>query len=160
SLPALTVRYADFAAWHESAATSQADLAWWRDCLAALPPPLDLPADRPRPVEKNYAGASVKRAMPAAETMRLREIAATAGTSLFPLLAAAARAHLAELTGRDDIVFGTVTAGREHPDTENIVGFFVNTIPLRGRVDPEESFLDLLTREQATTMAAFEHAGV
>src|SRR5262249_8849643 len=57
----------------------------------------------------------------------------------------------------DDLVVGTAVAGRTHPRTEGLIGFFVNTLALRCVVSGDESLLDLLARVRRTTLDAYEH---
>ncbi|MGE4554198.1 MAG: amino acid adenylation domain-containing protein, partial [Desulfovibrionaceae bacterium] len=150
SLPALpdpAPRHRDWAAWSLSrreTPAARARLDFWRAELADLPEPLDLPADRPRPALQDFTGAALEFALPGALAEGLRRLGAETG--LFPALAAVTLALLHRLTGRQDMILGVPTAGRHRPELEPLVGLFVNTLPLRGRVDPDEPFAALLAR--------------
>jgi amino acid adenylation domain-containing protein len=159
-LPPLPVQYADFAAWQREALagdTLERLAAFWRAALADAPPTLELPTDRLRPSAESHRGRTLKTRISAELAGRLRELARGEGATLFNLLSAAARAVLARHAGQDDVVLGTPVANRQHSGLEGLVGFFVNTLPLRARVSPREGFRALLAREKRVALAAFDH---
>jgi amino acid adenylation domain-containing protein/non-ribosomal peptide synthase protein (TIGR01720 family) len=159
ALPPLPLRYADFAVWQRerlSGGVLDPGLAYWTEQLADLPP-LDLPADRPRPPVRGSAGAAHEFEVPAELTARLRELARESGATLFMVLVAAVQVLFARYTGRRDIAVGTVTSGRNRAELENIVGFFVNTVALRSDVDLASSFTGFLSRVRSTVLDAFAH---
>ncbi|MFJ9841392.1 non-ribosomal peptide synthase/polyketide synthase [Kitasatospora sp. NPDC101155] len=156
-LPALPVRYIDFAAWQRARTDrTEADLAYWRQALAGLAP-LELPTDRPRPAVRGRDGALVTFTLPAELTARLRERGREADGTLYTVLLAACQVLLARWAGQRDIAVGTVTSGREHGELHDVVGMFVNTLVLRGEVRPESSFRELLAAARATVLEALGH---
>ncbi|MDQ2586489.1 non-ribosomal peptide synthase/polyketide synthase [Saccharothrix yanglingensis] len=157
-LPPLPIRYADFAAWQREQPLD-AQLDFWRDELAGLPA-LELPTDRPRPPVQTTAGARLEFAVPADVARRLREVGRSADGTLFTALVAACQVLFHRWSGQDDFAIGTVASGRERPETQDLVGFFVNTLALRARIDPAEGFRDLLARTRRTALDAFEHQDV
>ncbi|MFD9179399.1 amino acid adenylation domain-containing protein, partial [Streptomyces diastaticus] len=162
ALPALPVQYPDFAVWQRARHTGDtldAQLAHWRERLAGLEP-LDLPTDRPRPQVRTAAGGTRVFTVPAALAGRLTELGRTRGASLFMGLTAVTKLVLARYTGRSDIALGTAVSGRERAELEGLVGFFVNTLALRTRVDAADRFTDLLDRVRSTTLDAFAHQDV
>ncbi|MFJ4591179.1 MULTISPECIES: amino acid adenylation domain-containing protein [unclassified Kitasatospora] len=160
-LPELSVQYADFAAWQrarwESAGSGLLD--WWRERLAGLEP-LELPTDRPRPPVRGREGAQLEFAVDAETAKRLKRIAQDRGATLFTVLVAATQLLLAHWSGQDDIAVGTVSAGRDRPELEQVVGFFVDTLVLRSEVDWEEGFDGFLGRVRESVNGAFAHADV
>ncbi|PPK65378.1 non-ribosomal peptide synthetase [Actinokineospora auranticolor] len=159
-LPALPVRYRDFAAWQRGRTDVLAtQLDHWRSTLAGVPA-LDLPTDRPRPAVHTTAGAQVPFAVPAEVADRLRAIAREQDATLFMVLVAACQTLLHRFSGQDDIAVGTVSAGREHPELHNLIGFFVNTLVLRSTVDSRESFAGFLGRVRGTVLDAFANQDV
>ncbi|MFI2608324.1 non-ribosomal peptide synthase/polyketide synthase [Kitasatospora sp. NPDC018619] len=159
-LPALPVRYTDYAAWQRSrTAAAEADLEHWRRALDGLAP-LELPTDRPRPAVRTREGALVAFALPAALTARLRERGREADTTLYTVLLAACQVLLARWSGQSDVAVGTVTSGREQGELHDVVGMFVNTLVLRGTVRPEQPFHELLTAARATVLDALAHQEV
>ncbi|MFE9450989.1 non-ribosomal peptide synthase/polyketide synthase [Streptomyces sp. NPDC006739] len=159
-LPALPVRYTDYATWQRARTDrAEADLAYWRRALDAVTP-LELPTDRPRPAVRTRDGALVTFRLPAALTERLRETGRRGDATLYMTLLTACQVLLARWAGQEDITVGTVGAGRERPELHDVVGMFVNTLVLRARVRPHLSFRELLAEVRATVLDAFAHQEV
>ncbi|RSM44579.1 non-ribosomal peptide synthetase [Amycolatopsis balhimycina DSM 5908] len=158
-LPPLPLRYADFAAWQrDRLAGPELDdrIAYWERQLAGVPA-LELPTDRPRPAVRGTAGAAHRFTVPAAVTARLAELGRERGATLFMTLVAAAQVLFARYTGQRDIALGTVTAGRSWDELADLVGFFVNTVVIRSRVDGDPSFTDFLAGVRSTVLDAMAH---
>ncbi|MFQ6142325.1 non-ribosomal peptide synthase/polyketide synthase [Streptomyces seoulensis] len=158
-LPPVAVQYPDFAVWQRdrlSGERLERHLAHWREHLAGAVAP-ELPLDRPRRGEEAGAGAVHTFTVPAPLTARLGELARQRHTTLHTALVAATQALLARWSGRDDITVGSLTPGRTRTDLERAVGFYVNTVVLRTRVEPAASFRDLLTSTADTVGSAFAH---
>jgi len=159
-LPPLPITYGDFAAWQRQwlrGPEAAAELAWWRRQLASPPPPLALPADRPRPVRPSFRGGSLEARWPAALRDRLAALARARRGTLFTVLLAGFGALLGRLSGQREVAVGTPVAGRNRPEVRGLVGFFVNTLVLRLPVDEGESFDALLPRAREVATGAFEH---
>ncbi len=160
ALEPLPVQYADYAAWQHrwmSGEALDAQLAWWRGRLEGAPPLLELPVDRPRPARPDGRGAAVRVELPAALSERVRARARQRGATPFMALLAAWQALLARWSGVDDVVVGTPVAGRDRPEVEGLIGFFVNTLALRARVPADETFEGLLGRVREDVLGAFAH---
>ncbi|WP_203737940.1 non-ribosomal peptide synthetase, partial [Actinoplanes italicus] len=160
TLPPLRIQYADFAVWQRewfTGAVRDAQLDHWRRRLAR-PPVLDLPADHPRPPVRSGAGAVLDFAVPSAVADGIRELGRRTGTTPFMVFTAAYAALLHRYSGQDDLLIGTPVAGRNHPDAEPLIGFFVNTLALRFRLDGDPTFTELLARTRSTTLEAYAHA--
>ena len=162
----LPVQYADFTLW-QHAVLGRADdpgsrlarqIAFWREELADLPAVLDLPGDRPRPPAASGAGAAVEFRVPAALTTAVETLARRAGVSVFMVLHAAYATLLAKLSGADDLAIGTPIAGRTDAALDDLIGMFVNTLPLRTRIDGRQRFGELLAEVRADDVRAFAHA--
>ncbi|MFH8989500.1 non-ribosomal peptide synthase/polyketide synthase [Streptomyces sp. NPDC017940] len=159
-LPALPVRYTDYAAWQRARTdVADAQLAHWREALSGLEP-LELPTDRPRPAVRTRDGALVTFHLPAGLTERLRATARSADATLYMTLLTACQILLARWADQEDVAVGTVTAGRERPELDDVVGMFVNTLVLRARVRPDRPFHELLTEARTTVLDAFAHQEV
>ncbi|NYV78761.1 condensation domain-containing protein, partial [Streptomyces sp. UH6] len=160
-LPALPVQYADYAHWQRTVADAAAGehLGYWKERLAGLEP-LDLPTDRPRPPVRAADGATTRLVLPPDTARRLIRAGQERGATLFTTLVAATQAYLARLTGGQDIAVGTVTSGRDLPETQGLVGFFVNTLVLRSEVRPEQPFPEFLSGVRRTVLDAFTHQDV
>ncbi|WP_367127291.1 non-ribosomal peptide synthase/polyketide synthase [Saccharothrix sp. HUAS TT1] len=157
-LPPLPIRYGDFAAWQREQPLD-AQLAYWREQLAGVPA-LELPTDRPRPPVQTTAGAQTEFAVPAEVAHRLRELARAVDGTLFMALVAACEVLFHRWSGQDDFAVGTVASGRDRPETQDLIGFFVNTVALRARIEPSATFPEFLARTRDTVLDAFAHQDV
>jgi amino acid adenylation domain-containing protein len=159
-LPALRVQYADFAVWQRGwlqGEALEAQVAFWRAALAGAPAVLDLPLDRPRTTGTGRASVHVAT-LPPELAHGLRALGRRSGATLFMVLLAAFQALLHRLTGEDDLVVGTPIANRTHPALEGLIGFFVNSLALRSRLEGDDPrFLELLGRSRAAALAAYAH---
>jgi amino acid adenylation domain-containing protein/non-ribosomal peptide synthase protein (TIGR01720 family) len=156
----LAIQYADHAAWQRawlSGDVLDAQLAYWKAHLAGAPRALDLPTDRPRPPVQTYRGARRGFVAPEALARAASELSRREGVTLFMTLLAAFEALLHRLTGQVDVVVGTPIASRTRPETEGLIGFFVNTVVLRVGVDAGASFRALLGRAREAALGAYAH---
>ncbi|HEX7239970.1 MAG TPA: amino acid adenylation domain-containing protein, partial [Longimicrobiaceae bacterium] len=159
-LPPLPVQYPDYALWQRAwlaGATLDAQVAYWRERLAGAPPVLELPTDRPRPSAQSFRGARHPFALSAGTAEGVRALARREGATPFMVLLAAFQGLLARYTGQDDLLVGTPVAGRTRPELEGLIGFFVNTLPLRARLGDDPSFRGLLARTREETLGAHAH---
>jgi amino acid adenylation domain-containing protein len=151
----LAIRYRDFAAWQRQSVA--ADRAYWLARLAPPLPVLQLPTDFARPPIRQFRGRLVTFAFDATERRALEQLARDHEASLFMVLCALVRVLLYRYTGQRDIAIGTPVAGRDHPDLEQQIGFFLNTLVLRDELVPQMPFAELLRRVRATSLDAQEH---
>ena len=131
-------------------------LAYWRAQLANLPA-LELPADRPRPARFTYHGAEHAFSLPGDLTTRLRSLGQTTGVTLQMTLLAAYLTLLFRISGQLDLVVGTLVAGRNHVDLENLIGLFVNILVLRVDLSGDPTFRELLGRVRTASLGAYDH---
>ena len=159
-LPTLPVQYADFALWQRGWLTGEtlaAEVGYWRERLAEVPPVLDLPTDRPRPASPSHRGATRRIAVGAETTAALRRFARARGVTPFMVLLAAWQAVLGRQAGQDLLAVGTPIAGRRHVEVEGLIGFFVNTLVLRGDLAADPGFGALVSRVREEALGAHEH---
>ena len=158
----LPLQYSDFAEWQRDWLQGDVlaeQLDYWKDKLAGAPAVLDLPVDRPRPAATDRGatyGFSISRSL----TEELRELSGRAGTTLFMTLLSAFSVLLHRHSGEVDIVVGTPVAGRNRAEIEGLIGFFINTLPLRIDLGGNPSFEKLLEHVKQTALEAFEHQDV
>jgi amino acid adenylation domain-containing protein len=150
-------QYADFVAW-QGARRQDADLDWWRQRLAGLPPALELPSDRPRDATTGWAATQVPVELSAELAGRVRAYAAAHGSTPFMVLLAGLQALLARLSGSTDIAVGVPEAGRHHADTERMLGSFINTLVVRSEVDRDGTGHQLFDAARQQALDAFAHA--
>ncbi|KLU16148.1 hypothetical protein AFK69_19165 [Xenorhabdus sp. GDc328] len=159
-LPPLVIQYPDYAAWQRqwlSAQRIQVQSDYWRRVLADAPVLLDLPTDRPRPPEQVFAGNLWPVNLDAELTASLKRLSEQQGVTLFMTLLSAWSIVLSRLSGQDDVVIGTPSAGRSRQEVESLIGFFVNTLALRIDLSGEPDVTELLARVRQTALAAQEH---
>ena len=159
-LPELKTQYADYAAWQRTWLENEsleAELAHWRERLQGAPGLVELPADHPRPAAQSFRGANESVALPAAVANALKTLSQREGTTLFMTLLAAFNALLSRYTGQEDIVVGAPFTNRQRAEVEGLIGFFVNTMPLRTQLSGELTFRQLLQRVKATALDAYDH---
>ena len=159
ALPELPVQYPDYAVWQREWLRGEALevlLGHWRERLAGAAT-MDLPTDRPRPVVRSLRGGIVRFEVPEETVRSLAGLGRRTGTTLFMVLLAAFQTLLHRLTGEEDVVVGTPVAGRDRVELEPLIGFFVNTLPLRSRLSGGAPFCELLGQVREATLQAFAH---
>ncbi|HZE88918.1 MAG TPA: condensation domain-containing protein, partial [Verrucomicrobiae bacterium] len=153
-LPELEVQYADWAAWQRAwleGGEMDRQLAFWRRELEGIET-LTLAADRPRPTRPTYAGAPFGVRLGRTLTDRVARLAREEGATLHIALLAAYAQSLGRLSGQRNFAIGVPVANRRAAEVEDLIGFFVNTLPVRVRLgDGVSTFRDLLrtTRDAA-----------
>ena len=159
-LPAPRVRYVDFAAWEQQRLrTGIADetIRFWQEHLAEAPAELALPFDRPRPAQPTHRGDVLELDVPP----ELAEAVATTGTvhgaTPFMVTLTAFVAVLVRYAERPDVVVGAPFAGRLRPELDDVIGFFVNMLPLRLDCTDDPTLGELLRRVRETALAVQQH---
>ncbi|MFP2911537.1 non-ribosomal peptide synthetase, partial [Pyxidicoccus sp. 3LFB2] len=135
----------------------EAQLSWWREHLSGAPPALELPTDFPRPAVAGLKGAMLRRVLPRGLADALNALCQREGTTLFMALLAGFQVVLSRYSGQEDFVIGTDIANRNRAETEGLIGFFINQLALRARLDGDPSFRELLGRVRRTTLGAYAH---
>src|SRR6185437_12779538 len=162
-LPTPGIQYADYALWQRQylqGQALQAQIDFWRNHLAGAPALLELPIDHPRPAMQSFAGASIPLVLAADLTAGLRASSQRHGTTPFMTLLAGWSILLARLSGQSDLVIGTPVANRQRTEIESAIGFFINTLALRIRLDGDPTVAQLLERVKTSTLAAYAHQDV
>ncbi len=157
-LPELTIQYPDFAVWQHRQVNSgllAAQLRSWKNRLAGAPEILELPTDRPRPAVQTFRGSMARTVISPAISTKLKEISRLQGASLFMTLLAAFNVLLQRFSRQDDLVVAAPLAGRKHLQTENLIGFFINTLALRTDLSGNPTFAELLLRVRESTLDAY-----
>src|SRR5689334_22224915 len=146
-LSELPVQYADYAVWQRSEAVAEEmekQGQYWERVLRGAPAMLELPMDRPRPAQQEYAGGAIRIELDAELTKGLKELSQRAGTTLFMTVLGGWMAVLGRLARQEDVVVGTPVANRGHEQIEGLIGFFVNALALRVEVRGELRVRELL----------------
>ncbi len=159
-LPPLPVQYADYAVWQRQWLQGEAfekELDFWKAQLGGNPLVTELPPDAARGSRPSFRGAWQTRALSPELSLALAQLAQREGVTLFMVLLAAFKTLLHRYTQQEDIIVGSPIAGRSQAETENLIGFFVNTLLLRTDLSGNPSFTELLQRIRSVTLGAYEH---
>lgn len=159
-LPDLPIQYADFSVWQREwlqGETLQAELAYWEGQLRNTPQRLALPTDRPRPAVQTYVGAEQPVIISKALTGALYALSRRENVTLFMTLLAVFQALLYRHTGQEEIVVGSPIANRNRREIEGLIGFFANTLALRGNLSGDPTFLELLGQIREVCLGAYAH---
>lgn len=159
-LPELTVQYRDFSTWQNQQLTGgllQNHKEYWKSKMPADRPSMTLATDYPRPRLKTYNGKSADVVLDEGLSHNLLEIAKKSNVSPFMFLLAVVKVLLFRFSGQEDITVGTSVLGREHPDLGKMIGLFINPLPLRTRLDGNESFMSTLQHVRQTVLEAYEY---
>lgn len=156
-LPALPIQYRDYALWQRSwleAGEQARQLAYWQDKLGDEHPVLELPADLQRPAVRGDRGERYEVDIDPQRVAQLREVARKHNVTLFVLLLASFSLLLYRYTGQHIQRVGVPIANRHRPETEGLIGCFINTQVLQTAVDPLIDTGELLRRVKASAMEA------
>jgi len=160
-LPHLPVQYQDFAAWQRRWLTGDSlaeQVEYWREHLIGAPPALALPTRRWRPAAEPPPARLLQAVLDRQDTLRLHDLCQAHRATPFMVLLAGLGTVLARWTGQPDVVVGVPITGRTDVGTENLIGFFINTMPMRVRLSGRPSFAELLDRVRASALDGYEHA--
>ncbi|HYG23944.1 MAG TPA: amino acid adenylation domain-containing protein [Verrucomicrobiae bacterium] len=158
-LPELPIQYLDYAHWQRenlSADTLRDEMEFWREYLGGELPRLELPFDK-SPCADDTAGASEPFCLDRETTAALRGIAQRESATLFSVLLAGFSMLLHRLSGQNDLIVGTPVSARDLPETTNLIGFLVDTIPLRTRIDGNLTFGEYVRSVRDSAFSAFAH---
>ena len=162
-LPALPVSYGDFVVWHTrwlEGPQLQSQLAFWRDKLAKVDEPKNLPADKPRKAGMSGEGRTEWIKVSAEQTGAMRRVAREADATLNMALLALYYVLLFETMGERNLVIGTPVRGRNQVEIESVMGCFNNLVPLYLKLEPELPFADLVRQVKRIVVESFEHPDV
>ncbi|HET6975216.1 MAG TPA: amino acid adenylation domain-containing protein [Pyrinomonadaceae bacterium] len=153
-------QYADYAVWQREwlhGETLDAQLDYWRNQFAELPPVLELPLDHPRPKVRSLRGAFISVEFAEALTKRLKELSRNEDATLFMTILAAFQIVLSRYAAQPDVAVGVPVANRRRREFENLIGFFVNTLVLRTNLAGDPTFHELLGRVREVSLGAYAH---
>ncbi|WP_237559852.1 condensation domain-containing protein, partial [Corynebacterium neomassiliense] len=161
----LPVQYAEYATWQHQFLGDPNDpdsllakhLDYWKNQLSAVPDESTITPDRPRPVQPTYAGQDLTTTLPASTTATLRNVLDDRNITMFMAVQAATAITVSSLGAGDDVVIGSPVGGRTEDGLENLVGYFVNTLPLRHRLSPEFLLTDVLDNTRDLVLDGFAH---
>lgn len=160
-LSALTATYADFVEWQRVMLASQDGAQhrdYWFEQLSGDIPALELPTDRPRPVIPTYHGETYSLGVNETLLHELEGLAISENATVFSVMMAAYMVLLHRYSHQEDITVGTPVAGRPEERFENVLGYFMNMVVVRGKLAGEPVFRELLKQVHGTILGALDHS--
>jgi amino acid adenylation domain-containing protein len=159
-LPELPIQYADYARWQRDYLQGEAlqrQLDYWTTQLRGKPTLLELPTDHPRPAIQSSRGATWSFDLPLPLSKSLARLSRQEGATLFMTLMAAFQTLLGRYSGQTSINVGTPIATRTRAELEGLIGFFAGTLVMRGELEGDPSFVELLSRARESALGAYAH---
>jgi hypothetical protein len=156
----LPARYADYAAAQREARDRgdfAAHLDFWRSQVAGVPASLELPTDFPRSDPDVLVSEVARFSLPATTACAVADLAQGARATTFMVLLAAFGVTVSRLAGRDDLLIGIFASNRANTDLEDVIGLFVNVLPVRITCSGDPTFAELLAGVREAALAAYSH---
>ncbi len=158
NLAELPVSYRDFAVWQRKCFEDglfDEQISYWKNKLSGKLPELSLPTDRPRTAVETFNGDTLTRFLSPELTRRLNDFARARDATLYMILLSAFAVLLHRYSRQNDILIATSIAGRNKFELENLIGFFVNTLPMRNDLSGDPSYAEFLERTKKLCFEAF-----
>ena len=159
-LPSLNIQYKDYTVWQQEQLGKPAfshHREYYKELLSGDLPVIDFPFRKGRPAIKTQNGHTLLAYLPQEVSEQLKAFTKNQGGSLFTTLLSIWNALVYRYTGQEDIIIGSPVAGRDHRDLEKQIGLYVNTIVLRNKVQPRDSFSTHYTKIKKSVLAALDH---
>lgn len=159
-LPSLDIQYVDYAVNQRErwdCGLIRRHLDYWKDELAGVTPILEVPIDRPRPKFQTFRGRQKRFNYDPQLLASLRELSNRERTTLFTVLLTGFQTLLHRYSSQDDIVIGVPLGARTNSQIENLIGLFLNVVPLRANFEGDPTFLELLRQSRTKMLAARKH---
>ena len=160
-LSPLPIQYADYVWWQRECIQSgllDQQIDYWKKQLEGVNPVLNLPIDRPRPAIQKDFGATQSVIISTNLSKALKQIAHKEGVTLFMVLIAAFQILLYRYSHQEDITVGSLVAGRNRIELENLIGLFINFVALRTDLGGNPNFKELLQRVRAVSLEAYANS--
>lgn len=159
-LAPLPVQYLDYSAWHRQwleGGERQRQLDYWRAQLGGEQPLLALPSDRPRPARQSHQGELYRFALDEALAQQVQHFNRERGLTLFMTMSAALAVLLYRYSGQEDLRIGVPVAGRIRPESEGLIGAFLNTQVLRLQPHGQMRVEELLAQVRQVALDGQSH---
>ena len=154
------ITYRDFARCAPNAALHSAATEYWRNRLSGLSGGLALPTDYPRRDEFDFKGDSFAFKMDTDLSEAVTRFCADQAITPYAFFAAAFGLLLSTVSGQNDFIVGAPVAGRTLPETRNMAGAFINTLPLRFRIAGQQTAADFLQSVFKDVANLIDHANL
>ncbi|MCE3296530.1 MAG: non-ribosomal peptide synthetase, partial [Crocinitomicaceae bacterium] len=155
-LTALQAHYKDFAEW-QSGRDYAAQLEFWKHNFEEGIPVLDLRTDRPRPKVRKTEGARVVRNINRDKTQAIKAHLQQGKLTAFSFFLNQLGILLHKFSGQEEIVVGIPVSGRTHHDLEEMIGMFVNSLPVKLTIPAAASLTDYQAETARRLLEALDH---
>lgn len=155
-LTPVKLQYKDYSAWHRKK-DKKASQQFWLDEFSNGLPEFELFYDYPRPKEREYLGDTVSTSLGPEQIKQLAQLTEKTSATNYMIFIACFMIFLSKYSGSEDVVIGTTVSGRDHPDIQNLLGMFVNTVPINDTIQGSENFSTYLERVKCKIMGIFDH---
>jgi amino acid adenylation domain-containing protein len=162
-LKELPIQFTDYVYWHHEWMQSplyHTQLDYWKEKLTGAPPVLELPFDFPRPAAPSGRGTLQPFSLTSGSLQQLNTLAQKEDVTLFMFLLTAFNILLYRYSGKEDILIGTPTAGRQWVEVEPLIGLFLNTLVIRTDLSGTPNVRTLLKRVRTTALEAYSHQDI
>ena len=162
-LKPLSIQYADFASWQRELVDNETfvdQLRFWQNHLGSNISPVNLPSDRPQPAHRSHGGAHCSKTFSRGLSHSIKAMCRKENVTPYMLLLSAFGILLHRYTSQDEIIVGTPVSGRNRVETEDLIGFFVNTLPLRMTFTEDLTFQQFLVQQRNLCLNAFSRQDV
>jgi amino acid adenylation domain-containing protein len=159
-LPELQIQYADYALWQREQMAGNRlniEIEHWRKQLSGAPKSIDLPMDYQRTPVLSSKGHIQTIWLPDDLFKKLKTLCKKEKTTMFMTTLSAFFVLLWRYSYQKDIIVGTAVSNRDNIETENLIGLFVNTLPIRAIINADESFREFLGQVRSTCVEGFNH---
>lgn len=156
----LQIQYKDFSAWQNNFFKSDKfndQKEYWLNEMTGKIPLLNLPTISERDENESYEGRQVKQVIRQNLTMKMRHMALNANVSIGMILMSAYYILLSKYASQDELIIGCGVAGRGHDDLENVIGMFVNLLPIRVRLNDKMTFEEVLNLVSEKSLLAYDN---
>jgi amino acid adenylation domain-containing protein/thioester reductase-like protein len=157
TLSALPIQYIDYSRWLKKT-QSLKSLDYWKKKLEDCPTLTDLPYDFSRPAVFSQKGKTIHFNINPLLMEKLKHKAQSHGTTLYVLGLSALFVFLYKYTGKSDFCVGSPYANREHPGTDKLIGYFVQMLVLRQKLQSDDTWNAVIEKVAETTNQAFKHS--
>ncbi|GAB1440190.1 hypothetical protein MASR2M36_29720 [Providencia sp.] len=158
-IPSLPIQYGDYARWQQQELDTQHTVQieqWWQQNLEAWQP-LALPLDFVRPAQFNHQGCNHQFTIPASLVAKVEQVARQEGITPYTVYFSCFNLLLSLFSGQQDVIVGTPMAHRPTPASQQLIGFFVNTLPVRSQIDDDMTIKQLRSQLFEQVMQIQQH---
>jgi len=160
NLPELKIQYKDYAVWQTKFLDTEfikLKAEYWLNAFKGEIPLLDLPTDYTRPSVQSFEGDYICFSLDVQLSSKLNKLARDMKSTLFGVLLSSYSILLAKYSGKEDVVIGTPVEGREYEELENVIGIFLNILPMRNYPQGEKAFEEFLKEVNENALKAYEN---